>query len=165
MNTNAATVLLKRSAAIFAGGWLLFCAGCFNPFFPPTGEPGTVGMSRATPAGTVQQLFQAYETRQINLFMDLTGFVGLKKPPDVSAGVAQHANIRLHPGWGKERVEAPRRRRAATPCENGGQALPRRAQLRVHYSAVNSFADGGVENRFSGIFVFEVENVHVVVAH
>jgi len=51
-------------------GLLLVC-GCFNPFFPPTGEPQTVGMARSTPAGTVQQVFQAYETRQINLYQDL----------------------------------------------------------------------------------------------
>ena len=48
----------------------LFC-GCFDPFFPPAGVPLSVGSGRSTPAGVVQQLFRAYETRQINLFMDL----------------------------------------------------------------------------------------------
>ena len=48
---------------------LLF--GCGSPFFPPTGEPVGVVTGRSTPAGTVMQLFHAYETRQINLFMDL----------------------------------------------------------------------------------------------
>lgn len=48
---------------------LLF--GCGSPFFPPTGEPIGVVTGRTTPAGTVMQLFHAYETRQINLFMDL----------------------------------------------------------------------------------------------
>jgi hypothetical protein len=48
---------------------LLF--GCGSPFFPPTGEPVGVVTGRTTPASTVMQLFHAYETRQINLFMDL----------------------------------------------------------------------------------------------
>jgi hypothetical protein len=42
-----------------------------NPFFPPTGEPQTGSTGRSTPAGTVAQLYRAYETRQINLFRDL----------------------------------------------------------------------------------------------
>lgn len=45
--------------------------GCGTPFFPPTGEPVGSATGRTTPAGTVMQLFHAYETRQINLFMDL----------------------------------------------------------------------------------------------
>jgi hypothetical protein len=49
----------------------LVASGCFDPFYPPTGEPQTVGVARSTPAGTVQQLFESYETRQINLFADL----------------------------------------------------------------------------------------------
>jgi hypothetical protein len=58
-------LLLVAVAACLAAG------GCFDPFYPPTGEPQTVGVARSSPAGTVQQLFESYETRQINLFMDL----------------------------------------------------------------------------------------------
>jgi|WetSurMetagenome_2_1015567.scaffolds.fasta_scaffold01936_4 hypothetical protein len=57
--------LLPAATAVLAA------FGCFNPFFPETGEPINVAAARSTPAGTVQQLFTAYETRQINLFMDL----------------------------------------------------------------------------------------------
>lgn len=59
-----------RTAAAGAALCLLL-HGCFDPFFPPTGEPQNVNVARSTPAGTVQQLFTAYETRQIGLFMDL----------------------------------------------------------------------------------------------
>ena len=48
---------------------LLACS--INPFFPPSGEPLKGDSGRTTPAGTIAQLFRAYETRQINLFMDL----------------------------------------------------------------------------------------------
>ncbi|HUI90663.1 MAG TPA: hypothetical protein VLX68_00310 [Chitinivibrionales bacterium] len=48
-----------------------FLCTCGTPFFPLTGEPEGVTTGRTTPAGTVMQLFQAYETRQINLFSDL----------------------------------------------------------------------------------------------
>ncbi len=58
-----------RAAAAVALCLLLH--GCFDPFFPQTGEPQTAGIGRSTPAGTIQQLFTAYETRQIGLFMDL----------------------------------------------------------------------------------------------
>jgi hypothetical protein len=44
---------------------------CDNPFLPRTGEPLKVDTGRQTPAGVIQQLYQSYETRQINLFMDL----------------------------------------------------------------------------------------------
>jgi len=59
----------KYRTVVFAFA-ALFC-GCFNPFFPPTGVPLSVDIGRSTPAGTVEQLFRAYQTRQINLFMDL----------------------------------------------------------------------------------------------
>jgi hypothetical protein len=63
--------IIQRAIVVSVAGLWILCGGCFNPFFPPTGEPQTVGLARSTPAGTVQQLFQAYETRQINLFVDL----------------------------------------------------------------------------------------------
>jgi hypothetical protein len=44
---------------------------CDNPFLPATGEPLKVDTGRQTPAGVIQQLYTSYETRQINLFMDL----------------------------------------------------------------------------------------------
>jgi hypothetical protein len=50
---------------------VLLSACSSNPFFPPTGVPETGGAGRSTPAGTVAQLYRAYETRQISLFMDL----------------------------------------------------------------------------------------------
>jgi hypothetical protein len=58
---------------LFAAALLLgaLVCGCFDPFFPTTGIPNSAGVGRSTPAGTVQQLFTAYETRQINLFIDL----------------------------------------------------------------------------------------------
>jgi hypothetical protein len=50
---------------------MFFLACSINPFFPPSGEPLKGDIGRTTPAGTIAQLFRAYETRQINLFMDL----------------------------------------------------------------------------------------------
>jgi hypothetical protein len=44
---------------------------CNNPFFPKTGQPLKMDTGRQTPGGVIQQLYRAYETRQINLFMDL----------------------------------------------------------------------------------------------
>jgi hypothetical protein len=58
-----------RTVAVTIAAAVLF--GCGTPFFPPTGEPVGVVTGRTTPAGTVMQLFNAYKTRQINLFMDL----------------------------------------------------------------------------------------------
>jgi len=49
--------------------FLFYCSN--NPFFPKTGEPLTKNIGRTTPWGTIDQLFRAYETRNINLFMDL----------------------------------------------------------------------------------------------
>jgi hypothetical protein len=48
---------------------LLFA--CDNPFLPRTGEPLKVDTGRQTPAGVINQLYESYRTRQINLFMDL----------------------------------------------------------------------------------------------
>jgi hypothetical protein len=59
-----------RSAYLIASVGLLFLA-CDNPFFPRTGEPLKVDTGRKTPAGVIDQLYRSYETRQINLFMDL----------------------------------------------------------------------------------------------
>jgi hypothetical protein len=56
-------------AVLYALVLLTACSN--NPFFPPTGEPQVGGVGRSTPAGTVAQLYRAYETRQISLFRDL----------------------------------------------------------------------------------------------
>jgi hypothetical protein len=55
--------------ALAVSGMLLLA--CNNPFFPETGQPLKVDTGRQTPAGVIQQLYRSYETRQINLFMDL----------------------------------------------------------------------------------------------
>jgi hypothetical protein len=46
---------------------------CFNPFFPPTGNPPTSAFSnqRSTPLGVIQQLINAYQKRDIDLYRDL----------------------------------------------------------------------------------------------
>jgi hypothetical protein len=54
--------------ALVAGS--LLCA-CRNPFFPVTGIPDKGNSLRATPEGVLQQLVQAYEQKDINLYMDL----------------------------------------------------------------------------------------------
>jgi hypothetical protein len=56
-------------AAFFVAALVLLA--CDNPFLPRTGEPLKVGTGRQTPAGVIEQLYQSYKTRQINLFMDL----------------------------------------------------------------------------------------------
>jgi len=55
---------------VFAVGFVYVCA-CLNPFFPPTGDPLNSSVGRSNPAGVIQQLYQAYETRQLNLYADL----------------------------------------------------------------------------------------------
>jgi hypothetical protein len=62
MDTGHCTAAALLACMLFA---------CDNPFLPRTGEPLKVGTGRETPAGVIQQLYQSYETRQINLFMDL----------------------------------------------------------------------------------------------
>jgi hypothetical protein len=62
---------LKIAQWCFLAVCLNLAACSFNPFFPPTGEPQTGSIGRSTPAGTVAQVFRAYETRQINLYRDL----------------------------------------------------------------------------------------------
>ena len=46
---------------------------CRNPFVPPTGVPVAIDTTepRATPQGLVNQLIDAYENRQIDLYEDL----------------------------------------------------------------------------------------------
>jgi hypothetical protein len=61
-----------------AGWWAGACAllfvsicRCYNPFFPPMGDPVPAPVQRGTPAGVVKQLIQSYESRRIDLFRDL----------------------------------------------------------------------------------------------
>jgi hypothetical protein len=63
------TMKLRNAYLIVIAGLALFA--CDNPFFPRTGEPLKVDTGRKTPIGVIQQLYRSYETRQINLFMDL----------------------------------------------------------------------------------------------
>jgi hypothetical protein len=63
------TIKLRNAYLIVTAGLVLFA--CDNPFFPRTGEPLKVDTGRKTPIGVIQQLYRSYETRQINLFMDL----------------------------------------------------------------------------------------------
>jgi hypothetical protein len=59
---------LRHGTLLFAACMMLWCD---NPFLPRTGEPLKADTGRKTPAGVIQQLYRSYETRQINLFMDL----------------------------------------------------------------------------------------------
>jgi hypothetical protein len=63
------TWIVRLDIMVLPAAFLLACS--INPFFPPSGEPLKGDIGRTTPAGTIAQLFRAYETRQINLFMDL----------------------------------------------------------------------------------------------
>lgn len=55
--------------------WLLFTllwVSCDNPFLPPIGEPiesFSLGSSRATPEGAIEQLLLAYESRRLETFI------------------------------------------------------------------------------------------------
>ncbi|MBN1760439.1 MAG: hypothetical protein JW863_19075 [Chitinispirillaceae bacterium] len=51
----------------------VFGLTCRNPFFPPTGIPVNldVELPRSTPQGIINQLIDAYENRQIDLYEDL----------------------------------------------------------------------------------------------
>jgi len=63
--------LEQKNGLLLTIAALAMLFACDNPFFPRTGEPLKVDTGRQTPAGVIQQLYRSYETRQINLFMDL----------------------------------------------------------------------------------------------
>ena len=51
---------------------MLITAACRNPFLPPTGVPVNFNNEmRSTPQGVINQLIDAYENRQIDLYEDL----------------------------------------------------------------------------------------------
>jgi hypothetical protein len=74
MRNPASVVILRGGMFFFAILCLAFA--CRNPFFPPTGEPEITPITpvyslRATPSGIIQQLIQAYEQKDIDLYTDL----------------------------------------------------------------------------------------------
>ena len=50
---------------------LCLSIGCYNPFLPPIGTPPAKNNARSTPSGVINQLKNAYETRNVNLFKTL----------------------------------------------------------------------------------------------
>jgi hypothetical protein len=68
-------LFLLKQMIFKIGLWGFCCLGllscCDNPFFPRTGEPLTGNAGRKTPAGVIEQLYRAYETRQLSLYLDL----------------------------------------------------------------------------------------------
>jgi hypothetical protein len=76
--TTKDTVRCGGARGLVAAG-LVLCVFtvCYNPFYPPTGEPIKSNARRSTPVGVIEQLYTSYENRQISLFSDL--FSPLKK--------------------------------------------------------------------------------------
>lgn len=61
-----------RNKALWSGVVsLCLFIGCYNPFLPPIGTPPAKNNARSTPAGVINQLKNAYETRNVNLFKTL----------------------------------------------------------------------------------------------
>ena len=59
-----------RNRLIIVLSLVLFSA-CENLFFPATGAPEKVPALRSTPKGVIDQLVRAYETKRIDLFVEL----------------------------------------------------------------------------------------------
>jgi len=65
--------LTKRSIipTFITGALVLTALSCGSLFLPPVGLPEETPNSRATPKGTIELLFRAYENRRIDLFTEL----------------------------------------------------------------------------------------------
>lgn len=64
---------MKFRTLFVAPASLLLLTVCRNPLLPPTGVPvnQSTEAPRATPQGVIDQLIDAYENRQIDLYIDL----------------------------------------------------------------------------------------------
>ena len=72
MQTRFLNLIKRHISRVFITGALILAAlSCGSLFLPPVGLPEEAQSGRATPKGTIEFLFRAYEDRRIDLFTEL----------------------------------------------------------------------------------------------